>query len=119
MVDKELAGSSDTKSGAQHLVVHVETRDEWCPSGVGTGADIAEHLCQRHGQWDQVLKFADDTKLWGGTSRWREGIPSRDLDTFERWADANLMKFNKVKCQILYLGQGNPRYTHRLGSKVI
>ncbi|GAB0187324.1 hypothetical protein GRJ2_001197700 [Grus japonensis] len=27
------------------------------------------------------------------------------------------MKFNKSKCQILHLGQGNPGYTYKLGDK--
>lgn len=42
----------------------------------------------------------------------------RDLVTFMRWAEAKLMKFNKVKCQVLNMGQGNPRYAHRLGREV-
>ena len=36
----------------------------------------------------------------------------KDLDRLQQWAQVNLMRFNKSKCKILHLGQGNPHYQY-------
>ncbi|KAJ7408464.1 hypothetical protein BTVI_59464 [Pitangus sulphuratus] len=37
-----------------------------------------------------------------------------DLDRLEEWARGNLMSFNKAKCKVLYLSQGNLKHGYML-----
>ena len=41
------------------------------------------------------------------------------LVTIIVWEDVNLRRPNKVKCSVLRLGRGNPRYTYRLGEELL
>ncbi|GAB0209608.1 mitochondrial enolase superfamily member 1 [Grus japonensis] len=64
-----------------------------------------------------LSKFADDTKL-GGVADRPEGHAAiqRDLNRLEKWADRNLMKFNRGKCQVLPLRRNDPRHQYILGA---
>ncbi|GAB0180546.1 mitochondrial enolase superfamily member 1 [Grus japonensis] len=71
-----------------------------------------------------LSKFAGDTNL-GGVDDTPEGHDAiqRDFSRLEKWADRNLMKFNKEKCKVLYMGRNNSRHQDmlvamQLGSKL-
>jgi len=65
-----------------------------------------------------LSKFANDTKLRGAVDMLQgRDVVQRDLDRHEMWARANLMKFNKAKCKVLHMDQGNPQHKYRLGGK--
>lgn len=64
-----------------------------------------------------MRKFAHNTKLIGeaGNLEGRATL-QEELGRLEKWANKNLMKFNKNKCKVLHLEKHNPRVQHRLRS---
>jgi len=66
-----------------------------------------------------ISKFPDDTKL----SDVADVLPGRDvvqkdLDSIQRSAHANLMKFNKAKCKVLQPGLGQSQTQIKAGQRM-
>ena len=98
----------------------MQTSNEWCPSRARIGTDTVRFFINDtdSGTECTLSKSADDTKLSGAVDmpEGRDAI-QRDLDRLGKWGWANLTKFNKAKCKVLHLGQGNPQYQYILGGE--
>jgi len=69
---------------------------------------------------NKILKFADDSKLWGvvETVQDRIGI-QKDLDTLGEWSVTNQMPFNVSKCKVMHIGKKNVKADYSLMGQVI
>ncbi|KAK4819435.1 hypothetical protein QYF61_004585 [Mycteria americana] len=64
-----------------------------------------------------LSKSADHTKL-GVVAGTRESCTARerDLDRLEKWANRNILMFNKGKCKVLHWGKNNAMHQCMLGA---
>ena len=100
-----------TEGGIGRLLVGVVKGLERCPAGIGVGPilflifidDLDEGLSSA------ILKFADDTKIYGRVDCWEDrNRLQRDLERLVDWADKWQMSFNVGKCKVMHLrGGGN------------
>src|SRR6266516_6935606 len=69
---------------------------------------------------NNVLKFADDSKLWGRVETLEDRLSlQKDLDILGDWAIKNKMPFSVSKCKVMHLGKKNVKYEYRIMDQVI
>jgi len=69
---------------------------------------------------NRILKFADDTKLFGtANSRADQAGLQNDLDILSQWAYRWQMSFNVEKCKVMHLGHHNANSDYYMGGKLL
>ena len=102
--------------------------DSWKPvlSGVPQGSILGPILFfiyindLEEGVTGNILKFADDTKLFRKTN----GIGDKqklhdDIDKLVRWSEKWQMLFNFGKCKCLHTGPGNTGMNYEMGGTIL
>ena len=56
-----------------------------------------------------LLKFADDTKVWGRVNKKEDAVIQDDLNSLCEWSKRNGMPFNVDKCVVMHIGKKNLR----------
>ena len=70
---------------------------------------------------NEVLKFADDTKVWGRVDSVEDvSKMQEDLNRLGLWSEKNLMPFNVSKCRVMHLGNRNQKAEYDLlGQRIV
>jgi len=69
---------------------------------------------------NDILKFADDTKLYGVVTDVIGAISlQKDLNLLTKWTDTWQMKFNIDKCKVMHFGHKNTAYSYQMNGHVL
>ncbi|KAJ7407642.1 hypothetical protein WISP_125517 [Willisornis vidua] len=99
---KKLAGWPGPECGGECNCIHLASND--VPQGSVFGPGLFSIFI---GDLDKEIKctltqFADDMRLDGSVDLMEDRkAPQRDLERLNPWAEANFMRFNKAKCQVM------------------
>jgi hypothetical protein len=65
---------------------------------------------------NRLLKFADDTKLFGCVSTQQQiDVLRADLNTLFKWSEEWQMVFNVEKCKVMHFGKSNVKTVYNMG----
>jgi hypothetical protein len=120
---KVLEWIADWLRGRKQRVVINGEASEWenVLSGVPQGSILGPLLFIIYindidmGITNSILKFADDTKVYGkvGTMQDVENL-KKDLETLCRWSSKWQMSFNVDKCKVMHLGKRNEKVEYQM-----
>lgn len=101
---------------------------EWRPviSGVPQGSVLGPIMFLIYindldnGVTNWILKFADDTKLFGRASS-PEGVATlqTDINQLIRWSEEWQMLFNRDKCKVMHIGRSNKQAPYSMGAYIL
>jgi len=69
---------------------------------------------------NELLKFADDTKVFGKVTDWsdRESF-QEDLNSLVNWADRQKMEFNVKKCKLMHVGRDKVNFKYTMKGNIL
>ncbi|KAK4816013.1 hypothetical protein QYF61_011003 [Mycteria americana] len=113
---REVVESPSLEVFKRHLVEVLRDMVYWTPvtSSVPQGSILGPSTSplmiwmMRQSPPSGILQMTQNWEEWLITEG--HAAIQRDLDRLEKWADRNLMKFNKGTCKVLHLGSNNPRH---------
>ena len=69
---------------------------------------------------NDLLKFADDTKLFGVVTNRDEALSmQKDLNVLTQWTSLWQMQFNVPKCSVMHLGNSNIQFTYAINGQAL
>ena len=109
----------------QRVVINGEA-SEWedVLSGVPQGSILGPLLFLIYindldiGIMSSILKFADDTKMYGRVGT-KEGVDilRKDLEALNDWSDKWQMSFNVEKCKVMHFGKNNAKAEYKMNER--
>jgi len=73
-----------------------------------------------NGLLSQILKFADDTKIFGIVNKVADQERlQNDLVSLESWSRKWQMEFNTAKCKVVHVGSSNQQFEYQLNNQTL